>query len=308
VGRVSGVNSALSLNGHDLTISGNLEGGGNYFTINGPGRILSSSGQLSLIGSDAWWGAGEVLRDKGLIINAVISDSNRPTNISISKGRMDVGVVHLRGSESNTFMGNVYVSERAFLTLGKTNGAVAVQGNIDIRGGRLIFYESNQLSGKSKIQMNNGHIEFNSRNKEITQKISSLKVSSNCFVYFDSYHGGASGMAHENRYLYLDNIVFDNNGYLGFRYWEEGRDFILINKKNIDIDQKLGRFRIYSGARPNGVGSIHLEDFNEEYWYISAAPEPATCGAVLGVVGLAVVLQRRRGKRYFVTSQTGPRL
>jgi len=50
----------------------------------------------------------------------------------------------------------------------------------------------------------------------------------------------------------------------------------------------------FNSYDPNNV---HLEDFNSEYWSISATPEPATYGALLGTVGLGLWTWRKRRDR-----------
>jgi len=43
--------------------------------------------------------------------------------------------------------------------------------------------------------------------------------------------------------------------------------------------------------------NIHLEEFDAEYWSISATPEPATYGAILGAIGIGLVVWQKRKRR-----------
>jgi|GEM_PF-4631462 len=285
--------SELNLNGYDLIVKYNIYGICDGFIISGQGRILSALGALSIYSSSGHWSGENIFHNKGVFIDSVISDSNRITSVMVAGGsRTRNAVVHFTGNESNTFTGAVTVMLGTFLSLGKTNGAIAVQGDIDLNKGFLVFHKSNQLSKKSRISVDNGMIVFDSREENI-QRVSRLNFVSSGVIYFNASH--QLNLPRGNRYFYIDEISFSRNAYILFKFWEDGKDFVLLNKK-IYVDGVLPRITIYD-RDVKLIDNVHVEDFNEEYWYITAAPEPSTYGAVLGVAGLAVYAGRRKQRK-----------
>jgi len=106
------------------------------------------------------------------------------------------------------------------------------------------------------------------------------------------------------KYLYLDDLLVSLGGSLTVMGWLNGQDFLLVRKDSQGLADALKSLKFQGYDRNN----IHLVDFNKEYWEISAAPEPATYGAILGGLGLAVVVVRRRQrKRHSDTALLGPR-
>jgi len=97
-------------------------------------------------------------------------------------------------------------------------------------------------------------------------------------------------------YIYIDDLIFTQGAHLDIQDWKDGRDFLLVRKTSTTLDDALKKMN-FSGYDPN---NIHLEDFNAEYWSISATPEPTTYGAIFGTAGLALVTWRRR-KRHIAS-------
>jgi len=106
------------------------------------------------------------------------------------------------------------------------------------------------------------------------------------------------------KYLYLDDLLVGQGGSLTVMGWLDGQDFLLVRKDSKGLDDALKKLE-FEGYDRN---RIHLVDFNKDYWEISAAPEPVTYGAILGGLGLLVVVGRCRWRKsHLVRPQTGPR-
>ncbi|KXU36460.1 hypothetical protein AXK11_04505 [Cephaloticoccus primus] len=65
---------------------------------------------------------------------------------------------------------------------------------------------------------------------------------------------------------------------------------MLVRKDSKHLADALKKITIDGWAK----NQIYLKDYDKDYWSIEAAPEPATCGALLGALGLGLVAWRRR--------------
>jgi len=90
--------------------------------------------------------------------------------------------------------------------------------------------------------------------------------------------------------LYLDDLIIDDGSFIDITGWREGEDFFLVRKDSQHLSDSLKKIR-FLGYAPN---DLHLEEFNKDYWTISGAPEPATYGAVFGMLGLGIFIYRKR--------------
>jgi len=93
--------------------------------------------------------------------------------------------------------------------------------------------------------------------------------------------------------LYLDDLDIIGKGNLTIKNWEEGKDRLLVKKDSKHLADSLKKI-YFQGYDPN---KIHLTNFNDEYWEVSGAPEPATYGAALGSLGLGIFIYRRSNRR-----------
>jgi len=76
--------------------------------------------------------------------------------------------------------------------------------------------------------------------------------------------------------------------------WKDERDFLLVRKNSAHLSDALGRMK-FEGYNP---ADIHLRDFSNDYWQISALPEPSTYGAMLGAVGLGLCCRSKRRRNH----------
>ncbi|WP_156469213.1 PEP-CTERM sorting domain-containing protein [Cephaloticoccus primus] len=129
-----------------------------------------------------------------------------------------------------------------------------------------------------------GFIEYN--NRSITNTIHQIRVEKYGIVNF----GRPSLRGDAQRFLYLDDLIISDGGTLAVRYWKEGRDFLLVRKDSAHLNDALKKME-FEGYDRN---AIHLVNYNKDYWSISSTPEPSTCGAIFGVLGLGVSVCRRK--------------
>jgi len=97
--------------------------------------------------------------------------------------------------------------------------------------------------------------------------------------------------------LFLEEFTLEDfeTTLLFIRHWEDKHDFLLVRHDATNIARIDADFL----ARINfeGYGDAQWVYWSDEYWEIkpmAAEPEPATTGAVLGAVGLGLVIWRRR--------------
>jgi len=259
--------------------SGVLTSNQQFIDISLPVRTIEGSGQPHY----------------GLSITSVIADSTNKVGLRITGNRPApayASVVLLQGDKSNTFTGDVVISGASnYLALGKTNGAIAVQGNVFVQNKAILrLDQSGQLSHTTRITLNNGTLYLGAIRQELETKFKSLIIEGNGALSF-----GHNGTHAGNRYVYLDELVIKNNGWLNVVEWEPGRDHILVKKtmNKMQLDKMLSRVR-FKGWLP---GRTHLESYDGEYWAISGTPEPETYGAILGTVGLGLVMWRKQRRR-----------
>jgi len=199
-------------------------------------------------------------------------------------------IVYLQGNQNNTFSGNVEIKGRnTYLALGKTNGAVAVQGDVFVNSGAVLrFDESQQLRYSSSATLTNATLYHSDLGKELSTKFHRLTVTGNLGVV--SF--GSQGTHLHKRYLYIDELVINGNARIEVNEWAPGRDFFLVkktmDKKALDALMRKIHFR---GWLP---GRTHLESYDKDYWQISGTPEPSTYGAIFGGVALALTGCRLR--------------
>jgi len=202
-------------------------------------------------------------------------------------------IVYLRGSQNNTFTGNVEITGgNTYLALGKTNGAIAVLGNVFVNSGAVLrFDESQQLSYTSNVTLANATLYHSDLAKDLSTKFHRLTVTANLGVV--SF--GSQGTHTNKRYLFLDELVIDGNARIEVNEWAPGRDFFLV-KKTMDkraLDALMSKIH-FRGWLP---GRTHLESYDKDYWQISGTPEPTTYGAIFSALGLGLVGYRQRLRR-----------
>jgi len=225
-----------------------------------------------------------------LYIDSNIADSSHSVGVRLSGKN---GILVFEGHQSNTFTGDVDISgSNTILYLNKLSGAVAIQGNTFINHGKLVFHRSQQLSKTSKITLsNNAHLKYIPLNYySISNTLKELAIENGGLIDFDHTIEGTRNYNYNNYYITLDDLIINNRGLLTIKGWKAERDFILVRKNSQHLADALTKmdFEGYNSA------NIHLRNYNSDYWQISALPEPATYGALLGAASLGLWAWRRR--------------
>jgi len=281
----NGSQPVLNLRGYVMTVdSGGIAvNASNGSFIHGPGYLTTSQDFLDIKVNV------RTASDKGLNIESVIVDNgNRRIGLRVSGNRPGEGVVFLTGSQSNRFTGNVEISGRDnYLALGKKNGAIAVRGDIFVKNGAVLnFTNSNQTLKTSSVFLNSSRvILYSGVAANTSNSLKKLTVEGNGVIAFDH-----TSVFKFKKYLYLDDLLIRRGGSLTVTGWLDGQDFLLVRKDSKGLAAALKKIDFQGYNRNN----IHLVNFNKEYWEISAAPEPATYGVILGAIGLGVVGWRRQ--------------
>ncbi|WP_156468742.1 PEP-CTERM sorting domain-containing protein, partial [Cephaloticoccus capnophilus] len=271
---------------------------GKWSEIRGPGQLTSNQKFLDIVAHVDTTGVvppGKRVH-YGLRIESVISGK---MGLRMSGKHEGTAIVYLQGNQNNTFTGNVEVSGGSnYLALGKTNGAIAVLGNVFVSSGAVLRFDaSQQLRFTSNVTLKNATLYHSVEKKEIRNKFHRLTVSgSRGVVSF-----GSGGTHSHKRYLYIDELVIEDKARIEVNEWAPGRDFFLVKKtmNKEDLDALMGKIH-FRGWLP---GRTHLESYDKDYWQISGTPEPSTYGAIFGALGLGLSAWRARRKR---RSQVGP--
>jgi len=295
-----GVNSwatgGFNLNGNRLTIGA---GGINIYTNHSPPKIYGEGSLTSNIAYLTFNFKNNQNLGSGYVINAKVEDhTSHKVGLSVSGGVPGLeSHIDLTGDESNTFTGDVHISDHAGILLYKENAATAIRGNIFVNdNGYLALGRSNQIADSATITLNGNGGAANlvyhpAWSSTISEKIHKLVVNDNGVI--DFYHHWPHGsLPHGTRYLYLDDLEVTVGSELLIKEWELGRDNILVRKDSAHLWDSLTRIQ-FEGA-PAGWHGI-VQDYDSDYWLvISGFPEPASYGAILGVTGLSLVVWRKK--------------
>jgi len=281
---------------YKLTIgSGGIQIYASYNPVHISGNGVLTSSQSFL---DVRLNANEGFIDP-FYINSVISDNgNRRVGLRIRGIRHNGWVATvLGGDKSNTFTGTTEVSgEYNVVSLNKTNGAIAIKGDIFINNhAKLTLWRDGQIASTSTVRLRDSTFQFaNERyDGKVIKKESfhKLVIEGESFLQFDP------GVLLDQRFLYLNNLSIANGGKLVVQGWREGLHWFLVRKTSANLEDALKKIA-FEGYLP---GRTHLEDYNRDYWAISGTPEPSVYGAVLGSVGVGLFAWRkkRRGAPVF---------
>jgi len=87
-------------------------------------------------------------------------------------------------------------------------------------------------------------------------------------------------------------LIIGDGSTLRIHGWRDKRDYILVRKNSVHLEDALKKIEFKGYDRNN----IHLENYNNAYWGISATPESATYGSLLVASTVSLSLLRRRIK------------
>jgi len=246
------------------------------------GRLTSSGSMLNVSIGNSYY-----VIDRLIIYSPICNNSSGEIGIHITStsGGL-VNAMVLAGSDSNTFTGDSIVEgEYSCLSLGKENGATAIQGDVFLKnGGRLCFWRGDQIADTATITMGrNSVIGLTGIGQE---KIHELVVQEDSFIDFtidDSLPDG--------NFFYLDDLVVADGASLRMRGWKTGLDFLLVRKDSEHLQDALSKIK-FEGQEDKYAG---LKDYNSDYWQIGPGfPEPTSYGATFGIMGLGLSVFRRR--------------
>jgi len=211
-------------------------------------------------------------------------------NVSIWETNAPRGMVFLGGDLSNTFTGDVEVSDSNVLFLNKTGGARAISGNVTVSGGSsVVLWRSNQIADSSTVTLDGRQhmsgFSFEAKNYSMQEKFYRLTVKGEGVLYF--YKRPTS------RTLFLDDLLIEYGGVLHVADWVYSYCTLLVRKDSMHLNESLHRIN-FMGHPKKGNG---LKDSGyRDYWEIVPwpTPEPATYGAIFGAVGLGLASWRKR--------------
>jgi len=296
--------SVLNPQGRVLTI-----GAGGINVSYSDKRLYLSNGQITsnesaIVIHSRTYGTGE-FTEEGISVrlsfslSAVIQDHKDHKVGLIITGKHRVGergqergIVTLEGSYSNTYTGDTVVDGAYnILYMSKRNGATAVSGDLYVRDGAIAnIFGGNQISDSSKVVIRNkATFMFNSKSGDQSEKIRALIVEKGV-GRFDFGH--TEGSMNDKRTLILDDLSINDGASLRIMRWQEGRDHLLVRKGSKHLADAMKKITIDGWAK----NQVYLKDYDKDYWSIEAAPEPATCGALLSGLGLGLAVWRKRQK------------
>jgi len=133
-----------------IMLNGSLTAAGLRFDAAGSGSYTLSGGTLILAGTPV------VTANVDAAISSILDGENGMT-------KNGVGILTLNGATTNTLTGTTIVNAGT-LTMNKTGGATAVEGNIQVNaGGTLLWGAAGQVATTSAITVAGGIINFGNR-------------------------------------------------------------------------------------------------------------------------------------------------
>jgi len=212
------------------------------------------------------------------------------------------GELVLYGSQANTYTGTTYLHEGT-LVLNKTPNATAVRNIVVGDGGgtdTLRLDQSHQIddlaivrlkgASRAKNMTAQGVLQFNGANGiGLTEKIHTLEIEGQGVINF------AGGTFARPNILETSQVLMPTgDDTLFIRNWIEYADYFLVSRALAPDASALARIWFEGWAE-----GAKLRDYNNSHWEIVpyGSPEPATYGAILGAVGIGLVLWRRKRRK-----------
>jgi len=200
--------------------------------------------------------------------------------VTATTTRVHEGTLALGRTSTNYLGGNIIVGDRSgtdILRLDRSE-QIANDATVTLRGGH---------PDPSRFLMAEGILQFNGINGSgvgIRETIGNLTIEGRGVIDF---RGGSVGHAN---YLIIEGcLTIGPDSQLFIRNWHEFEDYLLINRNCLNV--ALDRITF------EGYGPAIFRPWNGGYWLITPAPEPTTYGAILGVVGVGLVVWRKRRRK-----------
>jgi len=231
------------------------------------------------------------------------------------------GDLYLRGGpyifNGNTITGTSHINEGSvYLDQDVYLGATTIGGTIRVAfgataPGRLIVARNEQIADTSMVVLDAVAIDgeggisrhlpvFQLGNAvRVVEHIHTLRVEGGGIIRFS---GAASGTQTTNQ-LFIQALqiptIPNANGSLFVQNWIDGVTYFLISRTAPNFMAALARIH-FQGWDPGSK----LRDYDANNWEIipMGAPEPATYGAILGALGIGLVVWRKRQRAAAVSN------
>jgi len=300
------LNSPRTLNSLRLTGGRQVDIGSHLLRINA-GALLSSGAENNTI-------SGALLRFSGPNNYVHVYNTGgagltiRSQIIGGALTKAGPGSLTFSGSAANALNGGAYINE-GMLVLNKGPGIAAISGQVDWqlrvgdRGHSAIVRLDNheQIANGANVWLRGGFadserhvgqgvegiLQFNGAvGAGITETFRSLVVQGRGVIDFQ---GGTQANAN---WLILDNLDVRYNSVGGsllvVRNWVDFEDRLLVRRSSGNLTASLPHIH-FEGYAPGAI----TRDYDANFWEVVPAPEPSTCGAIFGALGLGLWARRR---------------
>jgi len=245
---------------------------------------IHNSGSLTFDGNARLSGNMDVVKTRtgSLILN---SDAlHQIGSLYIHQGTIDLrdGTISIGpGNEQRIYIGDGAGTDRLILPGNRWDPLVKTGGgrpSITLRG---TPYDPRgpEYGGDQAILQLGGNTK---------QHLANLRIENQGTIDF---RGGEVGQAN---ILWIDSLTFNNDGARLFvRNWYDFEDMLLIHRFGFHTD--LLRQIVFEG-----YPQVTYKDYDQDYFqiipagYVTPTPEPSTYGAILGAVGLGLVVWKRK--------------
>jgi len=254
------------------------------------GSVTSSESYLTVTSSAS--------SDSLAIYSYIVDNASHRIGLRI-QGRwsntVKVSEVWLHNPNGNTYTGDTIVERGGSVVLCNLNANPSIQSrNLFVNNGKVFAYRSNQLRNDASVYLSNSG-EFNLGIDGANQKLRSLNVTdhSRGILGFGVSSAVAEGTAVGGyRNLFLDDLNIEWGSELLIRNWIQGIHRLFVRRNSRHLWGALGRIH-YEGKPLGWHGEAW--SYDEDYYEILVkTPEPSMYGAVSGVLGLGLVVWRRR--------------
>jgi len=307
------LNSNRSLNSLRLT-------GGIYVDLAGRTLALNAGALLSTGAIDNTINGGVLSLASNAYMHGYNTGGSGLTISSVIRGtrltKTGPGSLTFSGTAANALNSGVYVNE-GLLILNKSSGVAAISSQVGWRltigdGGHSASVRLNrgeQIANGADVWLQGGFadparhvwheavLQFNGAGEEgITETFRTLDVQG---IGVIDFQGGTLGAPN---FLILDdlNVRYGQEGgsVLLVRNWVDFEDRLLVKRTSANLAASLPHIH-FEGYAPGA----ETRDYNVDFWEVVPAPELSSYGALLGTLGLALWLRRRKSAIFSGKSQ-----